>query len=1370
MKTTAKRLLSAILAAAMAVTSTGLTVSAEDLGIGGVSGITVGSSITVGTSGVSIDKENFPDDCFRSYIFSRIDSDKDKQLSDEEIGNVKSININGYLTIGCSGLESLKGIEYFTELERLDCSNNSISDLDIAGNQKLVYLDCSFNVLEKLDLSLNPNLENVDCSFNNITELNLKGADALYDLICEYNKLLSLDLSDNAQLDYLCADNNSLTSLDLSNQSLPVFASCSDNVYKLHSLSLDEIMQYGFDPEKVIRWYGADYDPDTNSLVNVTANTVTYDYDAGCDCIFEFALDTTEIVIAEINEENFPDENFREFVSVNYDKNSDGILGIAEMGETFIDVSGRSIESLKGIEYFSDLEYLICENNMLTSLDLSKNKALRGLECSYNKIASLDLSGKTALVSVTCIGNEMTSLDVSGCNKLEDIYCYENKLTSLDLSGCEGLYGLWCNENELTSLNLSGCRGLVYLHCYDNKLTSLDTRDCQSLMDLYCSGNSLTSLDLSGNTILEALFCSENQLETIDLSGNPYLEALYCSKNNLTGIDISACRALKKLECIENQFASLDISNNTALEYLWCGKNQLTAIDTSRNTELLILNCERNQITSLDVTNNTKLTCLDCYENRLTSLDVSQNTALTDLNCMYNNITSLDVSKLTALEHLLCSENSMAFIDISNNTALVEFYCTDCAYELSSYSLEELLQYGFDISKTSDWNGAVYVPSKNRLGFIESTEVTYTYDVGNGKSYRFTLIIPELSLPALPEVTASSTMDSVTLNWNEIDMADSYVVYSYAEGELTTVYEGEELSYTVSDLESGTKYSFLVCAVNGKGVSEYTENDVIAISTKRPIPVTPTVKTAVDDKTVILSWEAVPNADSYTIYKYENGKYTKITSTEKTSCSVTDLVNGTEYKFLVRAFNESGGSKFTTADIVAAIPMAKPAKPVVKATVSDGAVTLKWDPVPTAASYAIYRYENGKYTKITATTATSCAVTGLTNGTEYKFLVRAFNAAGGNAFTTADLVAATPVAKPAKPTVTAVSGDKQVALSWKAVPTATYYTVYKYDGGSYIKLASTTGTSYTATGLTNGTTYKFLVRAFNAAGGSPFTTADLVSAAPKAPEPPAKPANVKAIAGDKQVTLSWTASAGAASYTIYKYENSKYVKITSTTKTSYTVTGLTNGTAYKFLVRAFNGAGGSAFTSADLVSAAPKAAPTTVPAKPTVSANVQDKVVTFSWNAVAGATYYKLYSYSNGKYGLIEETTDTSYRLRYLKNGTTYQILVRAFNEKGGSSFTTADLISVTPKAATAVPDSVTTTATVSGGNVILTWAHIPTAFSYTIYKYENGTYTKLGATSDNSFTVKGLAAGKTYKLLVRAFNSKGGNKITSSDLVTITL
>ena len=564
---------------------------------------------------------------------------------------------------------------------------------------------------------------------------------------------------------------------------------------------------------------------------------------------------------------------------------------------------------------------------------------------------------------------------------------------------------------------------------------------------------------------------------------------------------------------------------------------------------------------------------------------------------------------------------------------------------------------------------------------------------------------------------------------------------------------------------------------NYKFLDEYTET---TFTVEKPLFIaisgTNTASVYYTNPNVQSSNDRSYSPDKYVLYRFENGKFTKID--EKTTYydgkpfKVTGLTGGKTYQFLVRAYYKDYSSIVSVNDVVSVKinGSAIPEKPVVTVKAGNNCATLAWSKVDTATSYKIYKYDDGKYSALGTTSSTSYIVSDLENGTNYGFLVRAFNDKGGSTFNDADVVFVIPEeAVPDKPVVKAAAGDKQVTLSWTAAAGATSYTIYKYENGAYSKVTSTADTSYTVKGLTNGTTYKFLVRAFNSKGGSAFTTADLVSATPVAPVP-SKPTNVKAAAGDKQVTLSWTASTDATSYTIYKYENGAYTKINSTTKTTYTVTGLTNGTTYKFLVRAFNANGGNSFTTADLVSATPKAAAATAPAKPTVSANVQDKVVTFSWNAVSGATYYKLYNYSNGKYGLIATVTDTTYRLRYLKNGTTYQVLVRAFNEKGGSKFTTADLITVTPKTAAAVPDKPVVTATVSGGNVNLTWAHVPTAFSYTIYKYENGTYTKLGATCDNYFTVKGLAAGKTYSILVRAFNSKGGHKVTSGDRVSVTL
>ncbi len=385
-----------------------------------------------------------------------------------------------------------------------------------------------------------------------------------------------------------------------------------------------------------------------------------------------------------INEENFPDENFRNWL-LSQSYGSDGKLTGEEIaGVTSIDVSSKSIQSLKGIEYFTELTTLYCSSNKLTSLDVSKNTALTELSCGANKLTSLDVSKNTALTWLSCYKNQLTSLDVSKNTALTGLHCYNNQLTSLDVSKNTKLWDLYCNRNQLTSLDVSKNTALTTLYCYSNQLTSLDVSKNTALTKLWCGGNQLTSLDVSECPWLMSLSCDNNQLAALDVSKNTGLTELHCNNNQLTSLDVSKNTALTRLECYENRLTSLDVSGNTKLTELWCYDNQLTSLDVSKNTALTELWCGGNQLTSLDVSKNTALTELECGANQLTSLDVSKNTALTYLSCYQNQLTSLDLSKNTALTSLSCFMNQIkgAAMDalvaslptVSNYTMRVVYY------------------------------------------------------------------------------------------------------------------------------------------------------------------------------------------------------------------------------------------------------------------------------------------------------------------------------------------------------------------------------------------------------------------------------------------------------------------------------------------------------------------------------------------------------------------------------------------------------------------------------------------------------------------------------------------------------------------------
>lgn len=233
----------------------------------------------------------------------------------------------------------------------------------------------------------------------------------------------------------------------------------------------------------------------------------------------------------EPNVVTIPDNNFlNALIELGVDTNGDGIISPAEAEViTFLDVSEDSISNMTGIEAFVYLDTLICSFNMLNSLDLSSNPALRFIDCN---------------------NNGLTSLDVSNCTALEHL-------------ACESTFG--GKRNSLTSLNVSNNIALEYLSCGHNQLTSLNVANNTALNDLHCSGNQLTSLDVTNNNLLSRFDCSRNQLTELDVSNNTTLKSFYCYHNQLTSLDVSNNIALTILWCSGIQLSTLDLSNNTAL-------------------------------------------------------------------------------------------------------------------------------------------------------------------------------------------------------------------------------------------------------------------------------------------------------------------------------------------------------------------------------------------------------------------------------------------------------------------------------------------------------------------------------------------------------------------------------------------------------------------------------------------------------------------------------------------------------------------------------------------------------------------------------------------------------------------------------------
>jgi fibronectin type 3 domain-containing protein len=282
-----------------------------------------------------------------------------------------------------------------------------------------------------------------------------------------------------------------------------------------------------------------------------------------------------------------------------------------------------------------------------------------------------------------------------------------------------------------------------------------------------------------------------------------------------------------------------------------------------------------------------------------------------------------------------------------------------------------------------------------------------------------------------------------------------------------------------------------------------------------------------------------------------------------------------------------------------------PAVPTgVMATAGNAQVSLTWTAGANATSYNVKRSATtgGPYTTVSSPTAASFTDTGLTNGTAYFYVVSAANSAGASANSAEATAKPTaPAQAPAIPTgLTATASNGQVNLAWSASASATSYNVKRSTttGGPYTKISSPATTNFTDTGLTNGTTYFYVVSAVNATGES--ANSAQASATPVAPtQAPATPTGLTANAGNAQVLLTWNASAGAISYHLKRSTTAggPYTQVAAPTTANFTDTGLTNGTTYFYVVSALNSVGESGN------SAQASATPVNTPVDVTVTIN-----------------------------------------------------------------------------------------------------------------------------------------------------------------------
>ena len=249
------------------------------------------------------------------------------------------------------------------------------------------------------------------------------------------------------------------------------------------------------------------------------------------------------------------------------------------------------------------------------------------------------------------------------------------------------------------------------------------------------------------------------------------------------------------------------------------------------------------------------------------------------------------------------------------------------------------------------------------------------------------------------------------------------------------------------------------------------------------------------DGKIKLSWDSVPNATKYAIAKCnDDGTFSTYTlDCTGTSFEIDGLENGSTYSFLVQAYVNGRWNSYSPDDYLTCKLL--PAPEASAEATGDGEATVSWKAVAGAERYAVAeKMAGGSYRTYTLDEkGTSFKVSDLANGVTHRFLVQA--RVDGSWSSTADgyLCSAAPSGT-VRPRVEAKAGDGSVELSWGHVPGATRYAVAVRQGSGYKTYTlDCAKESYTVKGLSNGTSYKFLVQAWNGSSWSPFSDADLVA-------------------------------------------------------------------------------------------------------------------------------------------------------------------------------------------------------------------------------------------------------------------------------------
>ena len=620
-----------------------------------------------------------------------------------------------------------------------------------------------------------------------------------------------------------------------------------------------------------------------------------------------------------------------------------------------------------------------------------------------------------------------------------------------------------------------------------------------------------------------------------------------------------------------------------------------------------------------------------------------------------------------------------------------------------------------------------------------SAGIKYYYAVAVYSGSRTEGKCPEVGvmyLVAPSGLSVSNTIASLTLKWNAVKGATGYEIYrAGTDGKYSKITTVTSTSYVDTSVKNNTEYLYKIKACNTACKSAFST----AASLKKTQISVSNLKADANGSKVQLSWTGgVTGAEGYVIYRRtEGGSYAEIGRTAGNTYSDT-ISAGIKYYYTVAVY--SGSRTEGKCPEVGVMYLATPSGLSVSNTIAS--LTLKWNAVKGATGYEIYRAgTDGKYSKITTVTSTSYVDTSVKNNTQYSYKIKAYNAAGASAFSTAASLKKTQISVS---NLKADANGSTVQLSWTGgVTGAEGYVIYRRtEGGSYDEIGRTSGKTYSDT-ISAGIKYYYAVAVY-----SGNRTED------KCPEVGVMYLAEPAVTGASNITsgvqVKWSKVTGATGYIVYHKGAGKgwarIADIKDGSTVNYTDTTAASGTTYTYTVRAYNKDTMSDWNSTKSLM---RISDTTLTGASNITSGVQVK-----WSNVTGATGYIVYRKGAGKgWGRIADIksgSTVSYTDTTAASGTTYTYTVRAYNGSTMGDWHSA-------KSQMRLSDTTVSGASNITSGVQVKWSRVTGATGYIVYRKGAGKgwgrIADIKSGSTVSYTDTTAASGTTYTYTVRAYN-----------------